>query len=82
MAAHVDYSPTQSNDVSEKTSAIVQEFGEDTPLPPPPNLTQEQERKIWRKVDLWLMPMLTLMYLASFMDRGMLNAQDFQTGSV
>ncbi|KAJ7915251.1 MFS general substrate transporter [Mycena leptocephala] len=39
-------------------------------LPPPPILSAEQERKLWRKIDLRLMPILTLMYLMSFLDRG------------
>ena len=42
---------------------------EDNELPPPPTLTPEQERKIWRKIDLRLLPILTLMYLVSFLDR-------------
>lgn len=42
---------------------------EDT-LPAPPKLTAEQEKRLYRKIDLWLMPILTLMYLASFLDRG------------
>ena len=49
----------------------VYDFGGDTTLPPPPTLTPEQERRLWRKIDLWLMPILTLMYLCSFLDRGM-----------
>ncbi|KAJ7770357.1 MFS general substrate transporter, partial [Mycena olivaceomarginata] len=32
-------------------------------------LTAEEERKLWRKIDLRLMPILSLMYLASFIDR-------------
>lgn len=48
------------------------DFGGESKLPPPPKLTPEQEKKLYRKVDLWLMPILTLMYLASFLDRGML----------
>ncbi|KAF9220039.1 MFS general substrate transporter [Gyrodon lividus] len=36
----------------------------------PPILTPEQEKRLWRKVDLRLMPILSLMYLLSFMDRG------------
>ncbi|KAF9234655.1 MFS general substrate transporter [Melanogaster broomeanus] len=36
----------------------------------PPMLTPEQEKRLWRKVDLRLMPILSLMYLLSFMDRG------------
>ncbi|KAG0702234.1 MFS general substrate transporter [Suillus ampliporus] len=35
-----------------------------------PMLTPEQERKLWRKIDLRLMPILSLMYLFSFLDRG------------
>ncbi|KAG1740813.1 MFS general substrate transporter [Suillus paluster] len=35
-----------------------------------PMLTPEQERKLWRKVDVQLMPILTVMYLLSFLDRG------------
>ncbi|KAF8182748.1 MFS general substrate transporter [Mycena galopus ATCC 62051] len=32
-------------------------------------LTVEEERKLWRKIDLRLMPILSLMYLVSFLDR-------------
>ncbi|KAJ7723566.1 MFS general substrate transporter [Mycena metata] len=46
------------------------DFGGDSLLPPPPTLDDEQERKLWRKVDLRLMPILSLMYLLSFLDRG------------
>jgi len=35
-----------------------------------PRLTPEQERKLWRKVDMRLMPILSLMYLLAFLDRG------------
>ena len=41
----------------------------DVDLPPPPNLTPEQEKRLYRKIDLRLMPILTLMYLCSFLDR-------------
>ena len=51
------------------------DFGGDSKLPPPPKLTPEQERKLYRKVDLWLMPILTLMYLFSFLDRGNIGEQ-------
>ncbi|KAJ8596851.1 MFS general substrate transporter [Rhizopogon salebrosus TDB-379] len=34
-----------------------------------PQLTAEQEKKLWRKVDLRLMPILSLMYLVAFLDR-------------
>ncbi|KAH9914901.1 MFS general substrate transporter [Epithele typhae] len=45
-------------------------YGGDRELPPPPTLTAEQEKKLWRKIDLQLLPILTLMYLCSFLDRG------------
>lgn len=35
----------------------------------PPTLTPEQEKKLWRKVDMRILPSLILMYLCSFMDR-------------
>ncbi|KAL0564186.1 hypothetical protein V5O48_017869, partial [Marasmius crinis-equi] len=41
-----------------------------SPIPPPPQLTEEQETKLWRKIDRRLMPILSLMYLMSFLDRG------------
>ncbi|EKM57338.1 uncharacterized protein PHACADRAFT_160834 [Phanerochaete carnosa HHB-10118-sp] len=56
--------------VSSRGSAHELEFGGDNKLPPPPKLTPEQEAKLYRKVDLWLMPILTIMYLFSFLDRG------------
>ncbi|KAK7027995.1 hypothetical protein VNI00_015081 [Paramarasmius palmivorus] len=43
---------------------------EDTLLAAPPTLTEEEERKLWRKIDRRLMPILCLMYLMSFLDRG------------
>ncbi|KAJ7105400.1 MFS general substrate transporter [Mycena crocata] len=46
------------------------DFGGESSLPPPPTLTAEQERKLWQKIDLRLMPILSLMYLLSFLDRG------------
>lgn len=46
------------------------DFGGDSTLPPPPTLSTEEERKLWRKIDLRLMPILSLMYLLSFLDRG------------
>ena len=38
--------------------------------PPCPDLTPEQQKRAYRKVDLRLLPILTIMYLASFLDRG------------
>ncbi|XP_006457726.1 hypothetical protein AGABI2DRAFT_182882 [Agaricus bisporus var. bisporus H97] len=52
----------------EKSDVI--DFGGESSLPPPPKLTAEEERALWRRVDLRLMPILSCMYLASFIDRG------------
>jgi hypothetical protein len=32
------------------------DFGGESTLPPPPTLTAEEERKLWQKIDLRLMP--------------------------
>ncbi|KAJ6572861.1 hypothetical protein DFH09DRAFT_1312639 [Mycena vulgaris] len=45
------------------------DFGGESTLPPPPALSAE-ERRLWRKIDFRLMPILTLMYPMSFLDRG------------
>ncbi|KAL5478623.1 hypothetical protein ACEPAI_2808 [Sanghuangporus weigelae] len=49
---------------------FVVDFGGDSTLPPPPILTPEEELSLYRKIDLRLMPILSLMYLCSFLDRG------------
>lgn len=36
----------------------------------PPTLTPEEEAKVWRKVDIRLVPIVSLLYLFSFLDRG------------
>lgn len=46
------------------------DFGGDSGLPPPPVLTEAEERRLYRKLDWRLMPILSLMYLFSFLDRG------------
>ncbi|OJT03629.1 hypothetical protein TRAPUB_5657 [Trametes pubescens] len=43
--------------------------GEDG-LPPPPAYTAEEERRLWRKIDMRIIPIATLMYLVSYLDRG------------
>ena len=35
----------------------------------PPVLTQKEQKQLWRKVDLRLMPVVVVMYLCSFLDR-------------
>ena len=75
---------SRSESLHEKIAAVSQEEapvkekdlaygGEDT-LPPPPTLTAEEEKRLWRKIDMKLMPILTLMYLCSFLDRGNIGA--------
>ncbi|KAF8828406.1 hypothetical protein HHX47_DHR4000729 [Lentinula edodes] len=46
------------------------DFGGESQLLRPPVLSEDNERKLWRKIDLRLMPILCVMYLMSFMDRG------------
>ncbi|KAI0752396.1 MFS general substrate transporter [Daedaleopsis nitida] len=41
---------------------------------PPPALTEEEERRLWRKVDWHIMPIITVMYLVSFVDRSNIGA--------
>lgn len=48
------------------------DFGGESSLPPPPTLSLAEERRLYRKIDLRLMPILSLMYLCSFSDRGIL----------
>ena len=45
-------------------------YGGEDELPPPPDLSEAQIKALYRKIDLRLMPILTLMYLCSFLDRG------------
>ncbi|KAJ3861159.1 hypothetical protein EV359DRAFT_66717 [Lentinula novae-zelandiae] len=45
------------------------DFGGESQLLRPLVLSEEDERKLWRKIDLRLMPILCVMYLMSFMDR-------------
>ncbi|KAJ6585527.1 MFS general substrate transporter [Mycena capillaripes] len=64
-------SDSQLEDVKLKASSEEElDFGGDSTLPPPPSLSAGEERKLWRRVDLKLMPILSLMYLMSFLDRG------------
>ncbi|KAJ3848506.1 major facilitator superfamily domain-containing protein [Lentinula lateritia] len=55
------------------------EFGGESQLPRPPVLSEDNERKLWRKIDLRLMPILCVMYLMSFMDRGNAKLQGLTT---
>ncbi|KAJ6498892.1 MFS general substrate transporter [Mycena sanguinolenta] len=61
---------SQVDEVKQAGSEEDIDFGGESTLPPPPSLSAEEERKLWRKIDLRLMPILSLMYLCSFLDRG------------
>jgi len=54
---------------SDITSAAVYFGGEDG-LPLPPQLSEAEEKELWRKIDMRLLPILALLYLLSFIDRG------------
>ncbi len=61
--------------MDEKTVEIHEKenHGSSRPSSPPltaPTLTEAQQKKLWRKIDARLMPILCLMYLFSFLDRG------------
>jgi hypothetical protein len=45
----------------------------DYDVAPPRKLTPEEERKLYRKIDLRLIPIMWLMYLGSQLDRSMLQ---------
>lgn len=60
-------------------------YGEDG-LPPPPAYTAEEERRLWRKIDMRIIPIATLMYLVSYLDRGnigtlMSTSESIESGS-
>lgn len=42
----------------------------DSALRSMPALTAEEERTLWRKVDMRLVPIATALYLVSYLDRG------------
>lgn len=41
----------------------------DSPVPPAPALTPEEQHRLLRKIDWQLLPIITLLYLMSFLDR-------------
>jgi len=43
----------------------------DSTLPAPPSLTPEEERKLWLKLDVRLLPIVGLLFLMSYMDKCM-----------
>lgn len=54
----------------EESSEAEVDFGGASSLPPPPVLTPQEERRLYRKIDCRIMPIVTLMYLGAFLDRG------------
>lgn len=78
-AAEVDTTPgrasvtsKRSYDAQDVTLTIrdVNEAKGQEKLLAPLILSASEEKKLYRKIDLRLMPILTLMYLCSFLDRG------------
>ncbi|KAL5514524.1 hypothetical protein ACEPAG_1840 [Sanghuangporus baumii] len=60
-----------SEDVTDEKKIGAQfDFGGDSTLPPPPELSPEEVKRLYRKIDLRILPILSLMYLCSFLDRG------------
>ncbi|KAF8153406.1 MFS general substrate transporter [Crassisporium funariophilum] len=72
MSVEKGSTPSMHENIREKRDSVSDDvdFGGESTLPPPPTLTDEEERRLWRKIDLRLMPILSLMYLLSFLDRG------------
>ncbi|KAI1783045.1 MFS general substrate transporter [Ganoderma leucocontextum] len=64
----IDVVVKDANPPSELSQVLACE--EENTLPPPPVLTPQEEARLWRKIDWRIMPILTLMYLFSFVDRG------------
>ena len=64
----------EKDSVSERSPSSIKpeavNFGGEDDLPSPPQLSEAEEKKLWRKIDLKLLPILTLLYLLSFIDRG------------
>ena len=58
--------------LTETTLPDFKEFdsAEASKLLPPLTLSAEDEKKLYRRIDLRIMPILTLMYVCSFLDRG------------
>ena len=49
-------------------------YSGDEALPSPPILTREEEKRLWRKIDWHIVPIVTIMYLCSFVDRSNIGA--------
>ncbi|KAF8125325.1 MFS general substrate transporter [Boletus edulis] len=72
MSIRLDVSATPARDAKKGTDLSKhdeQSYGAEVTVCPI-KLTAAQERRIWRRIDLRLMPIITIIYLLSFMDRG------------
>ncbi len=58
---------SEDADVSLGPDTVI--YGGEDKLPPPPDLTAGEERRLWRKIDMRFMPTMTMLYLVSFLDR-------------
>jgi len=59
-----------TNDTEKSALDATTIFGGEDTLPPPPQLSEAEENKLWRKVDLRLLPILTLLFLVCYIDGG------------
>ena len=67
-ATHIEKIAVEESRIAVKDEGLA--YGGEDKLPPPPTLSKEQEAALYRKIDWRLMPILSLMYLCSFLDRG------------
>ncbi|KAI0332181.1 MFS general substrate transporter [Cubamyces sp. BRFM 1775] len=75
------FETTKGFDAVVETLDTVTEASEDCQadtLPPPPILSAEEERRLWRKIDKRLIPISTLLYLVSYLDRGSIGNAKLQ----
>ncbi|TFY59400.1 hypothetical protein EVJ58_g5799 [Rhodofomes roseus] len=80
--------PSSSGSIAEKADNVQIIDSSPGPTPKdaepvyPPSLTPLQEAKLWRKVDWHILPILTVMYLCSFLDRGNIGTVQLTLASV
>ncbi|KAI0767807.1 hypothetical protein C8Q74DRAFT_1370510 [Fomes fomentarius] len=65
--------PTEKGHTDAKEEVVSRDhplaYGGDDKLPPPPILSVQEERRLWRRIDARLVPMASILYLCSFVDR-------------
>ncbi|KAH9919553.1 MFS general substrate transporter [Fomitopsis serialis] len=80
------HSAIESVDVSKmeldtiQTAEVLPEYEKDvdSELPPAPILSPAQQKKLWRKVDIRIVPILSVMYLCCYLDRGTIGNAKLQ----